>query len=436
MDEIQRILIVDDDRGVREAYREILAQTASDKNRVSPLLRQGDRLFGKGEAPSVPATTGWETGEAGSGEQAIERLKEALVRGRPFTLVFLDMKMSGMDGAETAQALWKIDPTLKIVIVTAFSDISPDEIVRAVNREDLFYLRKPFNPNEIKQFARALCRQSRLEKERDRLEGKLRAANQALADMNQNLKERVRQQTEMLIQSEKMASLGILAAGVGHEINNPLAFIKGNLWSLGEFVSDITGFAALWEELETLSKDGLTRQITEKIHEMARYGESRNMNRVLQDLPDLIAQTREGTDRIRDIVNDLRAFSRVDEREKSPVDVNESLEAALNILHSQMKNKVTLARDYAEDVPVIAGFPRKLNQAFMNILMNACQSIEARGTISIRTRLVPPSKEDPRGLVSVEIADTGRGMAGETLSRGLDPIFTTKPVGAGGGLGR
>ncbi len=435
MDHSERILIVDDDKGVRDAYRAILAPPNSAGKGMGTLLRQGGRLFGRAEPTPRDGTTGWEIVEAKNGDLAVAEVQEAAGRNEPFALVFLDMKMPGMDGAETAQALWKIDPALKIVIVTAFSDVSPDEIVEAVNREDLFYLRKPFNPHEIKQFARALCRQRRLELARDRLAAELHDANSALADMNRNLREKVRRQTEMLIQSEKMASLGILAAGVGHEINNPLAFIKGNLWSLGEYMSDISALMGEYESLETLAGAGRAREVKEKIRRIAQFKKSRRMDDIFRDLPALISQSVDGTERIGNIVKDLRGFSRVDEKDGSPVDVNDCLDTAAGILDNRMKEGVTLVRDYVKDLPPVKGFPQKLNQAFVNLLMNACQAVEEHGTIHMATRLERPSREEAGTYVSVEISDTGPGMARETLSQVFDPFFTTKPVGEGVGLG-
>ena len=190
MDENHRILIVDDDAAVREAYREILAPT--ERNYLS----DGDRLFGGGEAKNRSLPYGiW---EAKNGDEAVTLVREATDRGKPFALAFVDMKMPGMNGAETAREIWRIDPGIKIVIVTAYSDVTPDEIVQVTAREDLFYLRKPFNPQEIRQFARALCRQRNLEQERDVLSLGLRNANLALEDMNRNLEEKVRQRTYML----------------------------------------------------------------------------------------------------------------------------------------------------------------------------------------------------------------------------------------------
>ena len=425
MDENHRILIVDDDAAVREAYREILAPT--ERNYLS----DGDRLFGGGEAKNRSLPYGiW---EAKNGDEAVTLVQEATDRGKPFALAFVDMKMPGMNGAETAREIWRIDPGIKIVIVTAYSDVTPDEIVQVTAREDLFYLRKPFNPQEIRQFARALCRQRNLEQERDVLSLGLRNANLALEDMNRNLEEKVKQQAEMLIQSEKMASLGILVAGVAHEINNPLSFIKANLSSLRNYAFNMVALLEKYEVLtasvaERCGEHGAVQ--TRDIHD---FRQLKKIDFILRDLPDLVAQSLEGADRIEAIIHDLRSFSRMDDNARCMVNINESMDTAVNIIRNQIKGRVEIVRDYGE-LPAVSCFPQKLIQAVMNILINAAHAVDDAGVIRITTRQVEKTPGNP-GTVRIEITDTGCGVPEKDVAKIFDPFFTTKPVGRGMGLG-
>ena len=427
MDAMNRILIVDDDATVRVSYRQVLSR------REKPYLSQGDRLFGGGKAKTEETSPLYDIREAKNGGEAVGMVREAVERGRPFELAFVDMKMPGMNGAETAREIWRIDSGIKIVIVTAFSEVSPDEMVQVTAREDLFYLRKPFNPEEIRQFARALCRQRDLERERDLLAAGLGEANLALEDMNRNLAEKVRKQAEMLIQSEKMASLGVLVAGVAHEINNPLSFIKANLSALKQYAGSLAALIEKYEALTATLTTGKGNDPAGRHGDIQDFRERKKIDVILGDLPDLLTQSLEGTERIEAIVRDLRGFSRADEGERRDADINESIDTAINIIWNEVKGRVKIVRDYG-DLPAVSCFPQKLIQAVMNILINASHAVTDMGDIRIVTRQVKASTETT-GSVRIEISDTGCGMSEKDVKRVFDPFFTTKPVGRGLGLG-
>jgi len=185
MPQNRSILVIDDDPGVRESYDQILSPSP-----VSGILSKGRDLFTETDQ-DTGATPGrqYDITLTDCGEAGVRAVQEAAVRQRPFAAAFIDMMMPGIDGAETAQQIWRIDPDIKIVIVTAYSEQTPDEIVRKVRREDLFYLRKPFNPAEIRQFARALTKQWNLEQERQTLSAELGLANQQLQRYAEDLKD-------------------------------------------------------------------------------------------------------------------------------------------------------------------------------------------------------------------------------------------------------
>ncbi len=418
---------MDDDRAVRQAYREILAP------REMSYVSEGDRLFGEGENKTKPVPMAYSIEEARDGNQAVLKVREAVEQGRPFAVAFVDMKMPGMNGAETAREIWRIDPRIKIMIVTAYSDVTPTRIIEVVDREDLFYLRKPFNPLEIRQFARAMSRQWTLEAERDRLVEELKDANLSIEAINRDLEKKVKTQAEMLFQSQKMASLGVLSAGVAHEINNPLSYIKGNLSAMQKYVGILAALLQMYEALTSAGAQMDPVVLKGEVREVEDFKERNKAPFILTDLPELVAQSLEGTDRIESIVNDLRAFSRVDEDDRKEVDISDVVESVLKIVRHELKNKVEVVTDYGE-TPAVSCSPQKLIQAFLNIILNAVQAIEKEGTIRISTRYIECA-HGAAGDVEVTISDTGCGVPKQNLIKIFDPFFSTKPVGRGVGLG-
>jgi len=235
---------------------------------------------------------------------------------------------------------------------------------------------------------------------------------------------RLRDAEEQLLQSDKMASIGQLAAGVAHEINNPIGYIYSNLGTLGEYINNLFRVIGAYEKaLRGLSGDGQERR-----SELAEIKQQVEYDFLIKDLPNLVAESREGIERVRKIVQDLRDFSRAGYEEVwTLADLHRGLDSTLNIVWNDLKYKCEILRNYG-DIPLIECLPSQLNQVFLNILVNAGHAIEQRGTITIST-----GQQDDR--VFVEIGDSGKGIAEENLGRIFDPFFTTKPVGQGTGLG-
>jgi len=423
MIENKRILVVDDDPGVRDSYKEILCPAA--KNDV---LSKGASLFGGPvqDTVSIP----WKQYDlvmAEKGEQGIKAVKAAFAEKTPLALAFIDMNMPGIDGAETSKRIWAVDSDIKIVIVTAYSEYTPDDIIRVTGRDDIFYLRKPFNSEEIRQFARALTNEWNLERERERL-------HDELEDVNKNLQKKVEEQTALLVQSEKMASIGILAAGVAHEINNPIAFVNGNLSAIKKYCVRIEGLFKKYKELEACLSRGAADEVGPLLEEITDFKEKKKIDFILGDIVDLAEESLEGTERVRRIVNDLRSFSRMDEAELKRIDLNEAMDTTINIIWNELKYKTDLVRDYG-DLPEVNCFPQKISQVFMNILVNAAQAIGDKGTITISTRYIHEGRRAEDNHVEIKIADTGHGISPKDISKIFDPFFTTKPPGQGTGLG-
>ncbi|MBB4132119.1 MULTISPECIES: ATP-binding protein [unclassified Xanthomonas] len=228
---------------------------------------------------------------------------------------------------------------------------------------------------------------------------------------------------DKLLQSEKMASIGQLAAGVAHEINNPIGYVHSNLGSLQEYLRSLFTLIEAYERaLQAPDPKALIPEIDE-IRNRA------DIDFISRDLPQLMAESREGIERVTRIVRDLKDFSYSDRSESwKMVDLHAGLESTINIIWNELKYKVTLERNYAE-LPLVECLPSELNQVYMNMLLNAGQAIVERGTITVTTG------RDEAENVWIQFQDSGAGIAPDLLQRIFDPFFTTKPVGSGTGLG-
>ncbi len=241
--------------------------------------------------------------------------------------------------------------------------------------------------------------------------------NVELKQMNQVLLDAQNQ----LLQSEKMASIGHLAAGVAHEINNPIGFVYSNLGTLDGYLRDLFSLMGAYEKLEdepNLADVAHVRELKDSV----------DLAFLRTDIPELMKESRDGITRVKNIVQNLKEFSHQDQAEKWQwARLQDGLESTLTIVNNEIKYKANLVREYAE-LPQIQCLASQINQVFMNLLVNAAHAIEESGTITLRTG---QQGEE----VWVEIADSGSGIAPENLKRIFDPFFTTKPVGKGTGLG-
>jgi PAS domain S-box-containing protein len=259
----------------------------------------------------------------------------------------------------------------------------------------------------------------------DSVEGAV-ATFQDLTDMHQ-----LRRQ---VLHNEKMASIGQLAAGVAHEINNPMGFIHANLFQMAEYAQELR---QVWQRVEELQKAvdrGDAEDVSRASGRLAELSVEVDVPFVLVDLAKAVRESQEGSERIRHIVADLRDFSHQDTGERAVSDLNQCLDSTANIVWPMMKHVVALERHY-EDLPALSCYPMQLKQVFMNLLVNAYQAIEekvggsgATGRIELRTRR-------REGGLEVCVSDTGAGIEGPNLARIFDPFFTTKRVGSGTGLG-
>ena len=256
---------------------------------------------------------------------------------------------------------------------------------------------------------------------REAVEAELMRRNAELTELNARLS----MTQEQLVQSEKLASIGQLAAGVAHEINNPIGYVFSNFETLGSYIGRMLEMFKAYEEAEASIA---SPEVLERLRAM-RAGI--DLDYLIEDIPVLMSESREGITRVRKIVQDLKDFSRVDaNQEWQWANLHAGLDSTLNIVSNEVKYKAEVVREYG-DIPDIECLPSQLNQVFMNIVVNGAHAITgARGRITIRTGVVEDGSR-----VWVEIADNGSGIAKEHMARIFDPFFTTKPIGSGTGLG-
>jgi two-component system NtrC family sensor kinase len=351
-------------------------------------------------ARSTIERCGMRAEEAVDGEAGLEAFER-----RQHDIVLLDVIMPGIDGFETCTRLRKLarNPATPIVIMTALNDGECIERAYACGATD--FITKPVSWTVLGHRLRYILR-----------------AAQSSAALAQS-EARFEQTRTQLLQSEKMASIGQLAAGVAHEINNPIGYVNSNLGSLQAYLKQLFDVISTYQQAESSISDASVLARIEAAKQSADLAFLR------EDVFALMVESREGISRVSKIVQDLKDFSHVGaEDEWSWADLHTGLESTINIVNNEIKYKAQLVKEYGI-LPEIECLPSQLNQVFMNMLVNAGHAIEEQGTITIRSGM---QGED---YVWIEIGDTGKGISPEHVTRIFDPFFTTKPVGKGTGLG-
>ena len=255
--------------------------------------------------------------------------------------------------------------------------------------------------------------------ERKRVEEALRVNIERLTELNHQLEDTQSQ----LLQSEKLASMGQLAAGVAHEINNPIGFIGSNLCSLKGQVDDLLTVLEAYRRAEPALADAPAHLL----NAIERAKSAADLDFLRGDMGKLIDESLDGVHRVKTIVENLKDFSRVDKGEWQLANLESGLESTLNIAWNEIKYKAEVSRDYL-GLPEIECIPAQLNQVFLNLMINAAHAIDERGIITLRTGF-------DENRVWVEVADNGKGIRPEHLNKIFEPFFTTKPLGQGTGLG-
>lgn len=288
----------------------------------------------------------------------------------------------------------------------------------------------PLNEKEIIVIVRDISDRKKIENELKDTNETLKQNERALRDMLVDLKkahEDLTSAQSQLLQSEKLASIGQLAAGVAHEINNPIGFISNNMEMLQQYVGHYSKVLRMVQILkESVEQENISKAKS-LVQEISRFEQEVDMDYVFNDMDKLLQNTQRGLERVRKIVLDLRIFSREDNESMESVKIEEVIDSILSIVHSEIKYKADLKKDYG-DTPLVKCSAQKLGQVFINLFVNAAQAMDERGSIEVRTY-----RQDK--YVMIDVHDTGKGIPPENLKKIFDPFFTTKPVGQGTGLG-
>lgn len=372
---------------------------------------------------------GWTTLVADDGESALEQVEYASPH-----LILLDVMMPGMDGFETCRRLKaKVETaTIPVIFMTALSDAV--DKVKGLELGAVDYITKPF---QLEEAIARIKLHLKLAELTHTLEQQVEARTAELSRSLQQLQDAQLQ----LVQREKMSTLGQLISGIGHEINNPVTFIIGNLPHIHQYMQDLLRLIQLYQD-----------KVPEPDAEIVDWIEEINLDYLREDLAKLIGSMQEGSRRLEDISLSLRTFARSDmSANKSEFQVHEGIDSTLVLLKHRTKPNdrraaIEIIKDYG-DLPPIHCYPGQLNQVFMNLLANAIDAIEeccqgrdpqqnygadapSPHRITIRTAV-----NAAQDAIAIAIIDNGSGMSAEVKSKIFDPTFTTKAVGKGTGLG-
>ncbi len=337
----------------------------------------------------------------------------------PPDIVLLDVNMPEMNGYDVCRAMKQTEKLRNIPVIFISALTETFDKVTAFEAGGVDYITKPI------QFQESLARV--------RTHLALRRYQRMLEERNTELNVALNQLKEaqsQLVNSEKMASLGVLTAGVAHEINNPISFIQTSAIGLK---NNIRFFLGLQEQYETV----LASLDPNALTGLQEYKTEYEFSDRLEELTLLTENILTGATRISNIVRSLRLFSRLDETDSKSIDIHENIDSTLLLLQPRMNNRFNVIREYGQ-IDLVPCFPAKISQVFMNLISNAIDAIEAKplpGTgdfIRIRTGV---AEINHNRYVTIEIEDTGEGIPEDLLKKIFDPFFTTKPVGKGLGLG-
>jgi two-component system NtrC family sensor kinase len=373
----ERILIVDDEESVRRMYAVCLSER-------------------------------YQCATAADAQEALLRLAS-----HDFALVITDVQMPGLSGIELLRRIVEHFPDTAVIIA---SGVQRSQRVRDALRLGAYdYLIKPCELDVLELSVERALEKRALLRDARRYREELESRN---AELERRKAELERLQAQ-IVHSEKMASLGQLAAGVAHELNNPAGFIYGNMEMLRECAAGLERLQKYYDEAAL--PDGIAAGADTVKTEIG-------YEHLLADLRSIVEDCHSGAERIRDVVQNLRLFSRLDEAEFKKVDLHEGLDSTIRLLSQYYgPGRTALERAYT-DLPLVDCYAGQLNQVWMNLLQNAAQAAGPQGRVRVATRL-----EGRQAVVIV--SDTGAGIPPEHMEKIFDPFFTTKPIGEGTGLG-
>jgi two-component system NtrC family sensor kinase len=373
----ERILIVDDEDSVRRMFAACL----------------GERYL---------------CATARDAQEALMRLASA-----DYALVITDVQMPGLSGIELLRRVVEHFPETAVIMASGVQ--RSQRVLDALRLGAYDYLIKPCDLDVLEMSVERALEKRALLRDARRYKQELESRN---AELLRRQDELSRLQAQ-IVHSEKMASLGQLAAGVAHELNNPAGFIYGNMEMLGRYTAGLERLLRVYDGAE------LSEELAAEVASVKR---EINYEMALADIRSIVEDCHSGAERIRDVVQNLRLFSRLDEAEFKKVDLHEGLDSTIRLLSQYYgPGRTALEREYT-DLPLVDCYAGQLNQVWMNLLVNAAQAAGPQGRVCVATRLDGEQ-------AAITVSDTGCGIAPEHLDKIFDPFFTTKPVGEGTGLG-
>ena len=352
---------------------------------------------------------------ATSGNEAL-----TLVLRHEFAVILLDVQMPVMDGFEVARLL-KLNDASKIIPIIFITALDREEkkVFKGYHLGAVDYIFKPYEPKILRGKVGVFLELYNQKKE---LENSKKESEKLTEKLSRNI-EKLKNAQSQLVQSEKMASLGQLTAGIAHEINNPINFVYAGSQSLKKIFDYFNIITEKYAQLKSDDPDFGSR-----LEEIEKLKKKYDFQDTYEAIPQLIDDIQIGAKRTIEIVAGLKNFSRLDEAEIKTANIHEGIESTLLLLHSKYKDKVIIHKHYDPKVGQIECYPGQLNQVFMNLLNNAIDAIGNKGEISITTKKL-------KDKIKMSIKDNGIGIKPEIQEKMFEPFFTTKEVGAGVGLG-
>ena len=430
----RRILVIDDNPAIHEDFRKIFSRSMP----TAEALSQSEAAF-FGETKAADSDAQFEMDSAFQGQEALQRVTTAWRENRPYAMAFLDVRMPpGWDGVETAARIWQQDPQLQIVLCTAYSDYSWEDMRARLGRSDrLVILKKPFDNVEVLQLADTLTEKWRVTEQAalkmSEMELAIQERTREIQKANEELQAEIveRQLVEnQLVQAQKLESIGQLAAGIAHEINTPIQYIGDSVDFLRSAVTSIEEVLGKYRLLHTAS-DG--RDSAEVLARAQSAAEAADLEFLQAEIPRAFERTLDGITRVAKIVRAMKEFSFPGAHEHSYANINHALENTLVVARNEYKLLATVQTQFGE-LPDVNCNVSELNQVFLNLIVNAAHAIQESGK-DATTGVIAIRTSEAGGMVEVAIGDNGCGIAPEHVNKVFEPFFTTKEVGRGTGQG-
>ena len=349
---------------------------------------------------------------ANNGTECLE-----LLRQQHYDLLLLDLNMPEMNGSDVLRELQKLPRSMQPQVIVVSAESNPKVISDALELGAADYITVPFHHFEL--IARVTT-QLRLRDRNLDLEHAVAKRTAELEAANFQLKSTQSQ----LILAEKMASLGQLAAGIAHEVNNPIGYLSSNIQTLADYADDLLGFV---QEVKLLAEQSSDTSMGHRFNDIAKLYQ---FDLAINEVPQILNDCKTGASRVKQIISDLKSFSHPENRAWEQADIQSCIETVLNIVRNEIKYKADIVIDIEDNLPSFECITNQIYQVLTNIIVNASQAIDNHGTIKIRASL-----DSQRQQLIIDVEDNGCGMTEEVRSKVFDPFFTTKPVGEGTGLG-